>query len=173
MPANRFRSFMFVDVIISIRVKIWASSRENSDIETRDIILSRQRKIKALIRLHGCAGWSAPLLFAYGLNGFSHDVAHLLQFSWFRTGGQADRFGIVTQYTVGKTLSSPLLLQTCISKIIFHKIILFFGMLLILCALTRGKRRRVLQTLTSDLRVASLNFLLSKFSLPTASDRYY
>ena len=30
-----------------------------------------------LIRLHGCAGWSAPLLFAYGKNRFSHDVAQM------------------------------------------------------------------------------------------------
>ena len=35
--------------------------------ETRGITLSRQRTTKALIRLHGCAGWSAPLLFAYGI----------------------------------------------------------------------------------------------------------
>ena len=34
------------------------------NIETRDIIVSRQRTTKVLIRLHGCAGWSAPLLFA-------------------------------------------------------------------------------------------------------------
>ena len=31
-----------------------------------------------LIRLHGCAGWSASLLFAYGKNRFSHDVAHII-----------------------------------------------------------------------------------------------
>ena len=31
-----------------------------------------------LIRLRGCAGWSAPLLFAYGKNKFSHDVAHII-----------------------------------------------------------------------------------------------
>ena len=37
------------------------------DIETRGIILSRQRTTKALIRLRGCAGWSAPLFFAYGI----------------------------------------------------------------------------------------------------------
>ena len=48
-----------------------------SDIETRGIILSRQRK-KALIRQHGCAGWSAPLLFAYGINRFSPDEAQLI-----------------------------------------------------------------------------------------------
>ena len=31
-----------------------------------------------LIRLRGCAGLSAPLLFAYGINRFSHDVAQSL-----------------------------------------------------------------------------------------------
>ena len=48
-----------------------------SAIASRDIILSRQRTTKALIRLRGCAGWSAPLLFAYGIKRFSHDVAHI------------------------------------------------------------------------------------------------
>ena len=37
------------------------------DLETRDIILSKEQTTKALIRLRGCAGWSAPLLFAYGI----------------------------------------------------------------------------------------------------------
>ena len=41
--------------------------------ETRDITLSRQRTMKALIRLRRCSGWSAPLLFAY-------DKRH--DFSW-------------------------------------------------------------------------------------------
>ena len=40
------------------------------DIETRDIILSRQQTTKALIRLRQCAGRSAPLLFAYDKTGF-------------------------------------------------------------------------------------------------------
>ena len=40
------------------------------------IILSGQRTKTVLIRLHECAGWSAPLLFAYGKSRFSHDVAH-------------------------------------------------------------------------------------------------
>ena len=31
------------------------------------IKLSKQRTTKVLIRLRGCAGWSAPLLFAYGI----------------------------------------------------------------------------------------------------------
>ena len=48
---------------------------EISDIETRGIILSRQRTAKALIRLRGCTDCFASLLFAYGKNRFSHDVA--------------------------------------------------------------------------------------------------
>ena len=42
------------------------------------IVLSRQRTTKALIRQRGCAGWSAPLLLAYGINRFSHDAAHII-----------------------------------------------------------------------------------------------
>ena len=82
---------------------IWASSRENlsgcsdqlrlktacsatetswgleiSAIARRGNILSRQRTTKVLIRLRGCIGWSAPLLFAYGKNWFSHDVAQII-----------------------------------------------------------------------------------------------
>ena len=34
---------------------------------------------KMLIRLGGCAGWSASLLVAYDINRFSHDVALLFQ----------------------------------------------------------------------------------------------
>ena len=37
-------------------------SLEISAIESRDIILSKQRTTKTLIRLRGCAGWSAPLV---------------------------------------------------------------------------------------------------------------
>ena len=48
-------------------------SLEFSAIESRDIILSKQRTTEALIRLRGCAGWSAPLLFSY-------DIRHI--FSW-------------------------------------------------------------------------------------------
>ena len=47
------------------------------DIETRGIILYRKWTTKVLIRLRGCAGWSAPLLFAYGISRFFHDVAEL------------------------------------------------------------------------------------------------
>ena len=51
---------------------------EISSIASRGIILSRQRTTKALIRLRGRTGWSAPLLFAYGINSFSHEVAHFI-----------------------------------------------------------------------------------------------
>ena len=47
------------------------------DIASRGITLSRQWTTKALIRLRGWAGWSAPLLFAYGKNRFSHDVPQI------------------------------------------------------------------------------------------------
>ena len=46
-------------------------------------ILSRQRITKTLIRLRGCAGWSVSMLFAYGKNRFSHDVAQLISSSLF------------------------------------------------------------------------------------------
>ena len=38
--------------------------------ETTYIILSKQWTTKVLIRLRGCAGWSAPLLFAYEMTHF-------------------------------------------------------------------------------------------------------
>ena len=52
------------------------SRLEISDIETRGFILSKQRTTKVLIRLRmirlrGCAVWSAPLLFACGKNRVS------------------------------------------------------------------------------------------------------
>ena len=55
------------------------------DIETKGIILSRQRAIKVLIRLRGCAGLSALLLFAYGINRVFHDVAHYYRCCYFET----------------------------------------------------------------------------------------
>ena len=52
---------------------------ESSDIEVIGIILSGQRTTKALIRLRGCAGWSAPLLFAYGITGFLMTSLYVLK----------------------------------------------------------------------------------------------
>ena len=42
-------------------------SFEILDLASICIILSRQWTTKTLIRLCGCTGWSAPLLFAYGI----------------------------------------------------------------------------------------------------------
>ena len=49
-----------------------SATEASQNLETLDkasihIILSKQRTTKMLIRLRGCAGWSAPLLFAYGI----------------------------------------------------------------------------------------------------------
>ena len=46
---------------------------EISDIETRDIIQQQRRCKTARMRR-----WSAPLLFAYGINRFSHVVAQIM-----------------------------------------------------------------------------------------------
>ena len=58
--------------------RIWLSIKSNESKASRGIILSRQRTTKTLIRLRGCAGWSAPLLFAYGINRFSDDMAQII-----------------------------------------------------------------------------------------------
>ena len=60
-------------------------SLEISTIARRGIILCRQRTTKVLIRLRGCAGWSTPLLFAYGINRFSLDVPQIYYCSYFFT----------------------------------------------------------------------------------------
>ena len=43
-----------------------------------DMILSNKQKSKALIRLHGSAGWSAPLMFANTEDRFSRVVAQIM-----------------------------------------------------------------------------------------------
>ena len=42
-----------------------------------DMILPKTRITKALIRLRGCAGWSAPVLFANPEDSFSRAEAQL------------------------------------------------------------------------------------------------
>ena len=70
-----------------VRFKPACSATETSwNLETLDrasihIILSKQRTTKVLIRLRGCADWSALLLFAYGINRFSTVGFLLLQCS--------------------------------------------------------------------------------------------
>ena len=43
-----------------------------------DMILSNKRITKALIRLHGSAGWSVPLMFANTEDRFSRVVAQIM-----------------------------------------------------------------------------------------------
>ena len=67
-------------ICYKVRLKPACSATESieiSSIASSGITLYRQRTIKALIRLRGCAGWSAPLLFAYGINRFAHDAAQI------------------------------------------------------------------------------------------------
>ena len=45
---------------------------------SRGVILSRLWTTKVMFRLQRCAGWSVPWLFTYGMNRFSHDVAHMI-----------------------------------------------------------------------------------------------
>ena len=74
-----------------VRVKPAYSATETSyrleilTIASGGVIPSRQRTTKAMIRRRGCASWSAPLLFAYGKNRVSHDVAqiHWCGSAWF------------------------------------------------------------------------------------------
>ena len=70
-------------------------------IASRGIVLSRQRTTKALIRLRRCADWSAPLLFTYGINRFSHDVVqyydyYILSQSLNLGGRQGTTYDIAT-----------------------------------------------------------------------------
>ena len=53
-------------------------AREILDLAGIGIILAKQRTTKVLIRLRRCVDWSAPLLFAYAINRFSHDMAHFI-----------------------------------------------------------------------------------------------
>ena len=50
----------------------WSATEPSQNLETLDtaskyIILSKQRTAKVLIRLRGCTGWTASLMFAYGI----------------------------------------------------------------------------------------------------------
>ena len=54
-------------------------SLETLDIASTSVVLSKQRRTKMLIRLQGCAGWSASLLFACRIKKmrFCYDVAQM------------------------------------------------------------------------------------------------
>ena len=88
-------------LVCRVRLKPTCSATETSyslkiwDLESIGIVQSRQRTIKVLIRLRVSTGWSAPLLFAYGIkevfswHGLLYDVSkHTL--SLFRTNFRTD-----------------------------------------------------------------------------------
>ena len=50
---------------------------ENSLVASVDKLVSKKRITKALIKLRGCAGWSAPVLFANPEERFSRAEAHI------------------------------------------------------------------------------------------------
>ena len=83
-----------------VRLKLACSAIETSlglvilHIETTDIILSKRWITKALVRLRGCAGWSAPLLFAYGKKRFSHGVTQLYEGTLTKDPQTLDRHDI-------------------------------------------------------------------------------
>ena len=52
-----FRQSQFHTGLLSYKIEI-------SPVASLNMVLSKKRITKALIRLRGCAGWSAPVLFA-------------------------------------------------------------------------------------------------------------
>ena len=85
-------------------------------VETRGFVLSMQRITKALIRLLECAGWPASLLFSYGINRFSHDVAHIKSARQDRTNHcllPLTNLGIWHFVCLSKTLYSSKKKQLC------------------------------------------------------------
>ena len=55
---------------------------EISDLDRRGIVLSLQRKTKALISFAVTAKLICAFVFAYAKSWFSHDTAHLILFVW-------------------------------------------------------------------------------------------
>ena len=70
---------------------------ENLLVSSLDMILSKKRITKALIRLRECAGWSAPLLFANTEDRFSHVEAHI--FVHFVSGPYTFSIGDTSSYS--------------------------------------------------------------------------
>ena len=112
------------------------SSLEILNLASIGIILSRQWTTKALIRLRGCAGWSAPLLFAYCINRFSHDIAHS-----YHAGSKKDQFSYLIhmfiilyghKHIVGTALKEPHirrfgLLKYCALTVVFLFLSVTYG----------------------------------------------
>ena len=100
-------------VFDQVRLKLaWSATEtiyrlEISAISSRDILLSRRWKTKALIRLRGRESWSAVLLFAYGINRFYHDMAHIIKVTGNVTAGL-----LQNQFVFGKNLKNLVKFRT-------------------------------------------------------------
>ena len=70
--------------------------------ETRVITLSRQWTTKALIRLRGCSGWSAPLLFASDIRHVFHAPAHFILTQHIDIGNGEEPCFVLQQCTGGR-----------------------------------------------------------------------
>ena len=65
-------------------LEIWNFACTKVNVASLDMILSIKRITKALIRLRGCAGWSAPVLFAnHRRQVFSRRGPYLRQFCFW------------------------------------------------------------------------------------------
>ena len=51
---------------------------EISPMASLDMMLSKKQITKALFSLHGCAGWSAPLLFTNTKNSFASAKVYMI-----------------------------------------------------------------------------------------------
>ena len=71
---------------------------------------------KVLIRLRSCAGWSLPLLFAYSINRFSHDMAQIMVDS---------KVEIYQKVTILSTFKNATVLFVCISNILVKRVHIF------------------------------------------------
>ena len=65
-----------VAVSDQVMLKPVSSATETSYLENLLVESLDMGKTKVLISLHGCTGWSAPLLFANSEDRFSHVEAH-------------------------------------------------------------------------------------------------
>ena len=84
-----------------VRLKPVSSATETSDkienllVPILDMILSNKRITKRLIRLCGCAGWSASMFFTNTEDRFSRVEAHIMSEKQLRSTTQTKHLGII------------------------------------------------------------------------------
>ena len=134
-----------------------------------------------LIRLRGCAGWSAHLLFAYCINRFSHDAAHIF-LSWIQDiiFSVFTYFSIISctaivQYSV--TSVFPLILMPvcniagwCYFFFYFYFIFLHITSLLQACQLKFIAYTKHLQTFLKPWIIKSFVLTCNKFPVLTVNN---